>query len=118
MDTVDRNTAQAFEMNINSSGDTALKKMWMCVTGFTHEYRFSDISATWFFCCRFIVINVYILWVLNISIPTIFRRLSQLLYHNTLACCDWVVVSLIYIPISHGVAGSLEAGNFQLLTSS
>lgn len=49
MDTVDRNTAQAFEMTINSSGDTALKKMWMCVTGFTHEYRCSDISATWFF---------------------------------------------------------------------
>lgn len=49
MDTDNKNTAQAFEMNINSSGDTALKKMWIFVTRFTHEYRCSDISTVRFF---------------------------------------------------------------------
>lgn len=49
MDTDNKNGAQGFEMNINSSGDTALKKMWIFVTGFTHEYRCSDISTARFF---------------------------------------------------------------------
>ena len=49
MNADNKNTAQAFEMNINSSGDTALKKMWIFVTGFTHEYRCTDISTTRFF---------------------------------------------------------------------